>query len=129
MKRYRTWIIVSIVFFVLSIVLVMYDGIHGNFIRDYMMERRTEEHLMNEGYKKEEIASIEATYNMKFNTGDINGTIAYVIFQDEPKEKYLYVQWRDSREIQQKCDYYNEDTNAVEVEYTEERKYMVKDCY
>ncbi|WP_369899695.1 DUF3139 domain-containing protein [Bacillus manliponensis] len=129
MKRYRMWIVVLIVFFALSVVLIIYDGLYGNFIRNYLMEKRTEQYLINKGYKREDILSIEATYSMKFNTDYMNGTIAYVSFKDEPKEKYLYVQWRKSGKVQQECSYYNEDSNAVEVEYTKERKHMVEGCY
>lgn len=71
---------------------------------------------------------IDATYDMKRNTDQIKGTVTYVIFKDEPEEKFLYVQWRNSGKIQQSCEYFNKDTNAFEVEYNENRKHMKKDC-
>ena len=126
-KHKKTIMIIAIV--MIGVPLFLYDGLHGNFIRDYLMEKRVKEHLLSEGFQNEEIASIEAKYNMKMNTDRVKGTVADVVFKDEPEEVYLYIELRKSGEIRQECSYYNEDTNAIEVEYTKERKYMKEDCY
>jgi len=129
MKKYIKPLLITLFFFIIiGIPLAIYDGLKGNPIRSWLMVNATKEHLLNEGYKEEEILEIDATYNMKRNTERIKGTIAYVTFQDEPNEEYVYVQLRDSDEIKQSCEYFNRDTNAYEVEYTEDRKHMIKGC-
>ena len=66
---------------------------------------------------------------MKLNTRKVKGTAAFVSFKDEPKEKYLYIQMRKTGDIRQECSYYSDDTKAYEVDYTDNRKHMIKDCY
>jgi hypothetical protein len=124
----KYWLIALLVLMMLSISLGVYAAFNGNPLSNYLMERATMKHLLEQGYKEEEIAEIRATYDMKRNTGRIKGTIANVTFKDEPEEQYLYIQWRKSGRIQQHCDYFNETTNAVETKYTNERKHMDKDC-
>ncbi|WP_406686505.1 DUF3139 domain-containing protein [Rossellomorea vietnamensis] len=130
MKKYiKPIIIVLICFVVVGVPMFIYDALHGNFIRDYLMEKQVKEHLLGNGYTEEDLLSIEAEYSMKLNTNRIKGTFAYIIFKDEPKEKYVYMQWRETGKIQQECSYYSEDTGAYEVKYTEERKHMIKNCF
>ncbi|QWC25153.1 DUF3139 domain-containing protein (plasmid) [Bacillus haikouensis] len=128
-KSKKLIIIVVISLVVVGVPMFIYDALHGNFIKDYLMEKQVKEHLVGNGYTEEDLLSVEAEYNMKFNTNRIKGTFAYVVFNDEPKEKYVYVKWRETGKIQQECSYYSEDTGAYEVKYTEERKHMIKDCY
>jgi uncharacterized protein YxeA len=128
-KSKKLIIIVVISLVVVGVPMFIYDALHGNFIKDYLMEKQVKEHLVGNGYTEEDLLSVEAEYNMKFNTNRIKGTFAYVVFKDEPKEKYVYVKWRETGKIQQECSYYSEDTGAYEVKYTEERKHMIKDCY
>jgi hypothetical protein len=109
--------------------MIIYDALHGNFIRDYLMEKQVKEHSRGNRYTEEDILSIEAEYSMKLNTNRMKGTFANVVFKDEPNEKYVYVQWRETVKIQQECSYYSEDTGAYEVKYTEERKHMIENCY
>jgi hypothetical protein len=97
--------------------------------RDLLMEKATKEQLLRQGYKEKEWLQVQGSYSMKRNTNKIKGTAAYVIFKDESDEKYLYIQWRDSGDIQQSCEYFNHRSNAYEVEYNAERKHMVMDCY
>ena len=108
--------------------MIIYDALHGNFIRDYLMEKQVKEHLLGKGYTEEDFLSIEAEYSMKLNTNRMKSTF-YIAFKDEPNEKYVYVQWRETGEIQQECSYYSEDTGAYEVKYTEKRKHMIKNCF
>ncbi|NQD67149.1 DUF3139 domain-containing protein [Bacillus haikouensis] len=130
MKKYNKPIIIALIcFVVVGIPMFIYDAFHGNFIRDYLMEKQVKEYLTGNGYTEEGILSIEAEYNMKFNTNRIKGTFAYVVFKDEPKEKYVYVQWRETGKVQQECSYYSEDTGAFEAKYTQTRKHMIKNCY
>ncbi|MEU3454093.1 hypothetical protein ABZ671_10875 [Micromonospora sp. NPDC006766] len=106
--------------------LVAYDAFYGNPVRSMWMENATEKHLLNLGYGSDELLDVEAFYSMKKDAG-IKRTRAYVIFRDEPEEKYVYVQ-REGGQIQQGCSYFDENTGAVESDYTEKRKHMVKDC-
>jgi flagellar basal body-associated protein FliL len=131
LKKNKKLIIILVICLVVvvGVPIFIYDALHGNFIRDYSMENQVKEHLVLNGYTEEDVLSIEAEYNMKFNTNRIKGTFAYVVFKDEPKEKYVYVQWRETGKVQQECSYYSEDTGAYEVKYTEERKHMIQNCY
>jgi hypothetical protein len=128
LKKKMLLVIVLICLFV-GIPVFFYDALHGNIVRDYLMEKQVKEYLIAEGYKKDEILSVEAEYNMKLNTKKVKGTAAKVLFKDEPEDKYLYIQMRKTGDIRQECMYYSEDTKAYEVDYTEERKHMVRDCY
>lgn len=83
------------------------------------MVKDTKKYLIEKGYKEVDIMSIESKYDMKRNTDRIKGTVAYVVFKDEPKGEYLYIQWRDSGKIQQHCEYYSESAQAYEVTFTE----------
>lgn len=106
----------------------LYSAFYGNPISEYMMKQDTGGYLIGKGYKEEDILSIKPTYNSKRNTDRVKGTISYVVFADEPKEKYVYIQWRASGEIQQHCEYYDEDLNTYRTEFTEERKHMETNC-
>lgn len=86
-----------------------------------------QKNLLKLGYNSDELLEVKAFYSMKKDAG-IKRTRAYVIFNDEPEEKYVYIQTEKNREIQQSCSYFNKDTNAFENEYTKKRKRMVKDC-
>ncbi|WP_243387030.1 DUF3139 domain-containing protein [Bacillus kexueae] len=130
MKKYKKPIVMTLLcMIVVGIPMFIYDALQGNFIRNYLMEKQVKEHLIESGYTEEDLLSIEATYNMKYNTDTIKGTVAYVVFQDEPEEEYMYVQLRESGEVQQHCIYYSEETEAYEVDFTEERKHMIRNCY
>lgn len=128
-KNIKRLIVIIFLLVFIGVPLLIYDGLKGNPVRSLLMENATKEYLLRAGYNADDWLQIDAHYDMKWNTGAIKGTVANVIFKDEPEEKYLYVQWRDSGEIQQSCEYFNKDTNAYEVEYTEKRIHMVKDCY
>ncbi|MGG3641299.1 HincII family type II restriction endonuclease [Bacillus gobiensis] len=129
MKKKKRTIVLSVsILALLGIFLVVYTAINGNPISDYLMKRETKAYLLEQGYTEKEISNIEATYNLKHNTGRIKGTIAYVIFKDDPEERYLYIQWRETKQIQQHCEYYDEQTKAWEKDYTEKRKHMDKKC-
>jgi glycyl-tRNA synthetase alpha subunit len=127
-KKVKYWLVVFSALIVLSILLGVYAAFNGNPISHYLMEKATMNYLLEQGYHEEEIAEIEATYNMKRNTERIKGTVAYVKFKDEPNEQYEYIQWRKSGKIQQSCYYFDEASNAFETKYTEERKHMEKSC-
>ncbi|MBM7587994.1 hypothetical protein JOC86_004569 [Bacillus pakistanensis] len=128
-KNPKRWIVTFILLFIIGFPLFIYDALKGNPLRDLLMEKATKEQLLIEGYNKSDWVQVQGSYNMKRNTNRIKGTIATVIFKDEPGEKYLYIQWRNSGKIQQSCEYFNPDTNAYEVKYSTERKHMVRDCY
>ena len=106
---------------------LVYDVFYGNSIRSLIMENATKKHLLKLGYNSDELLEVKAFYSMKKDAG-IKRTRAYVIFKDEPEEKYVYIQTEKNREIQQSCSYFNKVTNAFESEYTKKRKYVVKDC-
>lgn len=129
-KRITFWNILFILFILLIVFafLAIYTAINGNPVSDFLMERETKAFLLKQGYKEKEILSIEASYNLKRNTERIKGTNAYVTFEDEPNERYLYIQWRESKQIQQHCEYYNEQTQSWEQDFTEKRKHMDKSC-
>jgi alanine racemase len=109
-------------------VFVVYSSLHGNFISDYFMKRDVETVLKNNGYKGQDIQSIEVFYEMKRNTNQIKGTVAHVTFKDEPNEKYIYIQWRNSKKIQQHCEYYDKSLGAYVDTYTAKRKHMDEGC-
>jgi hypothetical protein len=48
----------------------------------------TKEQLLRQDYKEKEWLQVQGSNSMKEK-----GTAAYVIFKDEPDEKYLYIQW------------------------------------
>lgn len=127
-KKFRNILITVFILLVIVIFLVIYTAINGNPISDYFMERETKAFLLKQGYKEKDIAHIEATYNPKQNTERIKGTIANVTFEDEPKESYLYIQWRETNQVQQHCEYYDEQTKSWETDFTEKRKHMDKNC-
>lgn len=92
---------------------------YGNPISNIVMNQKTEEFLMENGYKKEEISKIDSSFDIKRNTARIKGTIAYVTFTDEPNVQYEYIQWRNSREIQQSCDAMNPELKHSDSNCTE----------
>lgn len=132
MKTKTRHLIIIMIIFVgvpLAIFFFIYDGVKGNPIRSLLMENATKEHLLKSGYSPDDWLEVEGVYEKFSNTNMTNGTVAYVVFKDEPEEKYKYIQLRKTGEIKQSCEYVNKDTHAIEVEYTEKRKHMVKDCY
>jgi hypothetical protein len=119
------FILFTISFFI-GLFFLVSDFFDGNFIRDYLMENKTEQYLFNEGYQEKEIVSIDAKYHMKYNTQEIKGTRAHVVFKDEPEIEYQYVQLRETGEIQQTCTYFNKNSNEFE---RKKRKHKQTDCY
>ena len=127
MKKTKRLILLLFIGVIIGGPFLVYDVFYGNPIRSLFMEKATKKHLLKLGYNSDECLEVKAFHSMKKDTG-IKRTRARVIFKDEPKEKYVYIQNEKNREIQQGCSYFNTDTNAFESEYTEKRKHMVKDC-
>lgn len=127
MKKTKRLIFLLLIGFVIGGPFLVYDVFYGNPIRSILMEKETKKHLIKLGYNSNELLEVKAFYSMKKDTG-IKRTRAHVIFKDEPEEKYVYIQYEKTKEIQQGCSYYNTETNAFESEYTEKRKHMVRDC-
>ncbi|WP_242224888.1 DUF3139 domain-containing protein [Bacillus cereus group sp. BfR-BA-01380] len=125
MKRIIGVVLLSIV---AIIAVLFYVAFNGSPISKYVMERETRLYLEKKGYKKDEILSIESIYNMKRNTDRIEGTIAKVVFKDEPTVTYIYVKHRKDNLILQHCEYYNHDTRTWEVEFNSKRKHMERTC-
>ncbi|HGE5780844.1 MULTISPECIES: DUF3139 domain-containing protein [Bacillus] len=119
---------ITLIIIIVIIPIIFYFVLHGNPISKYLMVKDTKKYLIEKGYKEVDIMSIESKYDMKRNTDRIKGTVAYVVFKDEPKGEYLYIQWRDSGKIQQHCEYYSESAQAYEVTFTEKRKHMETIC-
>ncbi|UOQ43769.1 DUF3139 domain-containing protein [Halobacillus salinarum] len=129
MNYKKAVIMVGAILLIVGAPLIIYDGLHGNFIRDYLMEKQVKNYLISKGYEVKDISSIEADYNMKLNTKKVKGTFAIVVFKDEPEEKYRYIKMRKSGDIHQECSYYDENTGAYENDFTKKRKHMLKNCY
>ncbi|CAG9611347.1 hypothetical protein BACCIP111899_00519 [Bacillus rhizoplanae] len=124
-------IVISLLSIVAAIAVLFYVAFNGNPISKYVMERDTRLYLEKKGYKKDEILSIESTYNMKRNTDCIEGTITKVVFKDEQNVTYIYVKHRKDNRILQHCEYYNHDTGTWEVwevEFNSKRKHMERTC-
>ena len=112
---------------VIGIPFFVYDAFYGNPIRSSLMEKATEKHLIELGYHSDELLEVKAFYSMKKDNG-IKRTRAFVVFKDEPAEKYIYIQQDKNGQIQQGCNYFDTDTQAYESVYTDKRKHMVEDC-
>lgn len=104
-----------------------YDAFYGNPIRSLLMENATKKHLIKLGYHSDDLLEVKAFYSMKKDNG-IKRTRAFVIFKDEPEQRYVYIQRDKKGEIQQSCSYFEPDTESYESHYTDKRKHMVKDC-
>lgn len=104
-----------------------YDSFYGNPIRSLLMESVTKKHLIKTGYRSDDLLEVKAFYSIKKDNG-IKKTRAFVIFKDEPEQRYIYIQRDTNGEIQQSCSYFAPDTGAYESHYTNKRKHMKKDC-
>jgi hypothetical protein len=110
----------------IGVFILVSNFFEGNFIRDYLMENKTEKYLLKEGYQEKDIVSINAKYHMKSNTKEKKGTIAHVVFKDEQEIEYQYVQLRETGEIKQSCTHFNKESNEFE---RKKRKHKQTDCY
>ena len=128
-KTKRLWLLstISIAGILIGTPLFFYDALNGNPIRSILMENATKKHLMNHGYHADDLLDVKAYYSLKKDNG-IKRTRAFVIFKDEPDQKYVYIQQEQNGEIQQSCSYFNLETDAYESHYTDKRKHMVQDC-
>lgn len=125
MKKWTTLVIISIV---LVGSFLLYSSLYGNPVSKYRMVKATKQYLLEKGYKEEDIISVESAYHMKRNSDRMKGTVSYVVFRDEPKIKYLYIQWRNPSQVQQHCSYYDEETKLEELGNTEKRNHLEANC-
>ena len=112
---------------IIGIPFFIYDSFYGNPIRSLLMENATKKHLNKFGYHSDDLLEVKAFYSMKKDNG-IKRTRAFVIFKDEPEQRYVYIQRDKNGEIQQSCSYFEPDTEVYESHYTDKRKHMIKDC-
>lgn len=128
-KTKRLWLLLTlgIAGIVIGTPLFFYDALNGNPIRSILMENATKKHLMNHGYHVDDLLDVKAYYSLK-KDNSIKRTRAFVIFKDEPDQKYVYIQQQQNGEIQQSCSYFNQETDAYDSHYTDKRKHMVQDC-
>ncbi|WP_379968024.1 DUF3139 domain-containing protein [Ectobacillus sp. sgz5001026] len=128
MKKFIFITIVIVITGMAILSTTIYFALHGNPISQYVMVKNTKQYLIAKGYKESELDSITASYSIKRNTNRIKGTIAYVVFKNEPNIKYQYIKWRNFGEIQQHCEHYNEKTRTYEVKGTEQLKNIEANC-
>lgn len=128
-KTKRLWLLltIGIAGILIGTPLFFYDAFNGNPIRSILMENVTKKHLINYGYHADDLLDVKAYYSMKKDNG-IKRTRAFVIFKDEPDQKYVYIQQEKNGEIQQSCSYFDPETEAFDSHYTDKRKHMVQDC-
>lgn len=126
-KTLRLFLLLFIGGIVIGIPFLVYDAFYGNPFHSSLMEKATKKHLIKLGYNSDDLLEVKASYSMKKDNG-IKRTRAFVIFKDEPEQKYVYIQREKKGEIQQSCSYFDTDTETYESDYTHKRKHMVKDC-
>jgi hypothetical protein len=85
----------------LIILFSLYLSFFGNPIDKYQIVKATKEYLVEKGYDKPDILSIESDYHFKRNSDNMSGIVSYVVFKDEPTIQYTFVQWKRTKEIQQ----------------------------
>jgi|GEM_PF-1149413 len=93
-----------------------------------LMEKKVEKHLHQEEYAPSDINSIETFYDGKRNTNRTEPVIAEVVFTDDPRHTYRYIELKKENRVVQMCEY-ERSPNFYTNEYTDERPHMVRSCF